>query len=544
MSKKGTQDRLVNVLYWQEAENDDRAIAEAVYKKKELDAIYGMEETGLLDDFFYYLQEIGVLELIKKLKAKDVKRIMVPVIYFVVLYMLKVLFGIRSMNSLPEFLFSNEGSMKFVGFNAHQIRNGFCKRGDKKRKRKLKLGPICPDTLAKNIVKFSVRIIERFFNECIALLARAGTFDREVTGSLDTTDYQTTDKYKGRGKVTRIKEIKQKDGKKKKIEVSVFGWKVGAMMEVKTRIPLSVKITKIQVADKNFTRALVEQAIKNLGKYSRLVCVVLDRGFLDGEDLWWLKTEGCHFVIPAKKNMHILLEANALAELEERDANVFPKKRVRTVTRGKGKKAHPVQLETELVGIKNIAMLDTYGPPEHTRHANRKDFKANPLNAIVIKKWDNKKPRKGKAAVFITDLPVRNPFIGYDLYDDRSLIENCLWREEKQKWYLKNPPKRTAEGVAVHTFLTMTVFALATAFRYWNKDQQKKIEVGKTTGIQLFWRELRMKNRNKVLIFKGDKYGVFYLSEIMRLVGFRIKDADPGVGSRSQIMRKYGISRE
>ncbi len=106
MNKKGMQDRLVNVLYWQEAENDNRAIAEAVYKKKELDAVYGMEETGLLDDFFYYLQEIGVLELIKKLKAKDVKRIMVPVVYFVVLYMLKALFGIRSMNSLPEFLFS------------------------------------------------------------------------------------------------------------------------------------------------------------------------------------------------------------------------------------------------------------------------------------------------------------------------------------------------------------------------------------------------------------------------------------------------------
>jgi len=52
MNKKGMQDRLVNVLYWQEAENDNRAIAEAVYKKKELDAVYGMEETGLLDDFF------------------------------------------------------------------------------------------------------------------------------------------------------------------------------------------------------------------------------------------------------------------------------------------------------------------------------------------------------------------------------------------------------------------------------------------------------------------------------------------------------------
>ena len=88
MNKSEMQDRLVNVLYWQEAENDDKAIAEAVYKKKQLDAVYGMEETGLMDDFFYYLQEIGVLGLIKKLKPKGVKRIMTPVIYFVVLYMM------------------------------------------------------------------------------------------------------------------------------------------------------------------------------------------------------------------------------------------------------------------------------------------------------------------------------------------------------------------------------------------------------------------------------------------------------------------------
>lgn len=162
--------------------------------------------------------------------------------------------------------------------------------------------------------------------------------------------------------------------------------------------------------------------------------------------------------------MHILLEANALAELEEKDTNVFPKKRVCTVTRGKGKGAHPMQLETKLVGIKNIAMLDSYGLPEHTRHANQKNFKAKSLNAIVIKKWDNRKPKKGKTAGFITDLPVNNPFIGYDLYDDHSLIENCLWREEKQKWYLKNPPKKTAEGVAVHTFLTMTLFCFDYCF--------------------------------------------------------------------------------
>lgn len=542
MNKNTAQDRLVNVLYWQQAERNDRTVAEAVYTRKELDAIYGMEETGLLDDFFYYLREIGVLGLIEKLRPRGVKRVMVPVVYFVVLYMLKVLFGIRSMNALPELLFSNEAAMKFVGFNAHQVRNGMCRRGDKKRRWKPKRGPICPDALAKNIVKFSARVMERFFNQCIALLAQAGTFDRTVVGSLDTTDYRTTPKYQGRGSVTRTKRVRAKGGEIKEIEITVFGWKVGALLEVKKRIPLAVKIAKIQVADINFLRPLVEQAVKNLGPYGRLACVVADKGFLDGEELWGLKSQGIHFVVPAKEDMHVYHEAKALAACGQGDDNVFPKKRLETVIAGKGKKAHPVKVETEIVGVSGITLLDSYGPLGQSRSANRKDFEAEPLNAIVVKKWKDKEPRKGKPAVFMTDLPVTDPFVGYDLYDDRSLIENCLWREEKQRWYLKNPPKRTEEGVTIHTLLTMTVFSLATAFRHWNKDQQKKIEAGKTTGIQLFWRELKMQNRNKVLIFRKDIYGVFYLSEIMRLLGFRIKDADPGVGSRSQILRKYGIA--
>ncbi len=40
------QDRLVNVLYWQEAENDNRAIAEAVYKKRSWMRFMGWKRPG------------------------------------------------------------------------------------------------------------------------------------------------------------------------------------------------------------------------------------------------------------------------------------------------------------------------------------------------------------------------------------------------------------------------------------------------------------------------------------------------------------------
>lgn len=45
---------------------------------------------------------------------------------YVLLYGLKTLFGIKSMNVLPALLFSDEALMQWVGFNAQQVRDGVC----------------------------------------------------------------------------------------------------------------------------------------------------------------------------------------------------------------------------------------------------------------------------------------------------------------------------------------------------------------------------------------------------------------------------------
>jgi hypothetical protein len=60
---------------------------------------------------------------------------------------------------------------------------------------------------------------------------------------------------------------------------------------------------------------------------------------------------------------------------------------------------------------------------------------------VVVKIWDNKTPALEKQVVFVTNIDIKDPFITFDRYDERSLMENKLFREVKQNWYFKRPPK-------------------------------------------------------------------------------------------------------
>jgi len=116
-------------------------------------AIYGLDEVGLMDGFFHFLQDVGVVSVVEELEVPAIQRVLIPVPQFVLLYMLRVLFGINAMNGLPALLPRNVAAMKLVGFNAHQIANGLTQRGDALRKDKPKQGPLSPQCLAQNICK-------------------------------------------------------------------------------------------------------------------------------------------------------------------------------------------------------------------------------------------------------------------------------------------------------------------------------------------------------------------------------------------------------
>src|ERR671924_2232309 len=177
-----TTRNLAERLCWEVARRDDARVARRLYRKQVVDGVYRLDEGALLDDFFHFLQVLGVVDLMERVQGTAIQREMVPAVQYLLLYGLKTLFGIESMNALPALLFSDEALMRLVGFNAQQVRRGVCQRGAATRQGPRTAGPICPDTLAENIVQLNLRDLEALFNGVIRALAKSGVFAAKVTG--------------------------------------------------------------------------------------------------------------------------------------------------------------------------------------------------------------------------------------------------------------------------------------------------------------------------------------------------------------------------
>ncbi len=85
----------------------------------------------------------------------------------------------------------------------------------------------------------------------------------------------------------------------------------------------------------------MEQAQRNLGVQARVHTVVIDRGYVDGEDLWRLDQQGMLFVVVGKTHMAVTQDAQALVR--------------------HGKTAETERPRTQLVGIEALTTYDAYG---------------------------------------------------------------------------------------------------------------------------------------------------------------------------------------
>lgn len=546
-SKQNVEDvrrNIINHLSWRAATRDNRNVAHAIHHGEELDAVYGLNEVGLLDGFWHFLELTGVVGFVAAIQVPTIERVIIPLVQMVLLYMLKILFGIVSMNALPALLFSNVAAMTLVGFNAHQVNNGFTKRGDHARKKKPKQGPLSPQSLAQNISKIPAEGAVAFFNGCIRCLAAFGVFATEVTGVVDGTRIETTKDYQGHGILTVQRRKRQKGGGWVTAIEYLFGWKLVALMELDTRIPLAVKVLQIQAYEGEWLVPLVKQASDNLGNRGRLVKVVADRGYLDGVDLWELHRQGVVFVILAKAGMKV--RAAALAKAQEGDVQT----RRRTVHHGHGRYQTTETLTTELVAVSNLNEYLQFGPPPEP--GKRRSRRKNPrLNAVVVRIWDNRELGDG-GHVYLTNGHASDAFAVFDTYDGRSLIENGLFREGKGPWVLEHTPQKNENAVIVHVVFTMAVMALATAYRIWSRQQELDEPETPQTGSALLggegttaWRRrLLQENRDKVIVFVGNHYGIFHAAEFAILARLRIKPKGipPELGSPADILARYGLS--
>jgi hypothetical protein len=157
---------------------------------------------------------------------------------------------------------------------------------------------------------------------------------------------------------------------------------------------------------------------------------------------------------------------------------------------------------------------------------------------VVVRRWQGKEYGPGGKTAFLSHAPVANPLQVFDDDDDRRLIEHCGMKEAKQPWELGHPPQNTARAVRVHVVFTRLMFALATAYR---RPCEQEVTGTEPVGWQRWRRQLLEETRDKVIVCAQGSYGIFHLAEYSWLVGVKLKDRPPGIGTRQDILAKYKL---
>jgi len=479
---------------------------------------------GFVSSFLTFLDELEFFALLD-LEGRGFKRVLIPIARLVLTYQLKILLGIASINLVPTKLFREIALLRLIGYSTTQIQVGFCERGN------LIAGPMHQNTLADAVERLSADDLERVLNGTACRLAERGFFAKSKGHfALDATDLPTTASYAGAGLLTKTERKVTKAKQVVEVERQLWGFQVFIVYEVQLRLVVAAKVVPIQERETQHTLALVRQAIANVGA-GVIKDLLIDRGFLDGADLWVLKHQwGIDFVVPAKENMHITVDAQALARREADGESIVGAERPGTEKQNKKGRVY-WDGQVTVVGVADVRSYDQYGTEEHATQANRTAFVGNALNAVVVTRWQGVAYPTGDEKVFLTSLGIARPLDVLDRYDLRSLIENTAFRELKQGWYLESYPKKTEAAVRGHVFLTLVTFTLANAFR---------TAQGQDLTHHGMRRQRAEEESGQVIIFAGDYYAIFDIEEVFILLG-----VVPQLCFRSdpvQVRRRYGLS--
>ena len=549
--------RLGEISGWQTALRDDARVALEVHQTHAVDRVCALNEAAFFDELFHYIREIGAWPLLEQLDPADRKGVLYPFMQFVLLTIMRCVGGVQSMLATHDLLLTDEALMSTLGFNAAQVEHGSTARGLSRRTEPVEIrGALSYETVADNIVKLGQKKLETMFNGVVQCLAAQGVFPKQIDAVLDGTDDEATPSYHtddGR-EVPRVRRDKRPEVRAnrhaKKVEVSVFGWKVWVVWEPTSKIPLALRIDGINVSDNEHALAVLRQAQANVGGHATIRSVALDRGFLDGKLLWAIEHELHLFIyIPAKSNMTITRDAREIARRAAAEAargrtldGCVVRERHEKVTRGAGKNATEQTITTTVVGIRELGCDWWNEQGSESSKANCKDFEPKRLNATVVLRWDGAQKDAEKEVVLLTTDPSEDPFVAFDAYDDRSLIENSCNREAKEHWFLEHHPKRSEAGVRVHAYFVFLCMALVAAFRLHKAKTDEAERRGQETGITRYRRTLERLNRDKLVVFLGNRFGIFRSWEFALLTGVTVREhAERGETARTVLLR-YGVA--
>ena len=74
-------------LNWKLACRDDAQVAQGLYAGEELEEMHDLSDAGLLDEFFVFLEEMGMMQAFEQMSLPGAKRMLVPTVQLVLLYL-------------------------------------------------------------------------------------------------------------------------------------------------------------------------------------------------------------------------------------------------------------------------------------------------------------------------------------------------------------------------------------------------------------------------------------------------------------------------
>jgi hypothetical protein len=342
---------------------------------------------GFGSSFLAFLDELeffAVLDLAGKGFQRGPEGAPIPIAQLVLTYQLKILLGIASINRVPGVpfgpLFREIALLRLIGYTTTQMQVGFGQRGN------LPVGPMHQNTLADAVERLSADDLARVLNGTAQRLAQRGFFaPSKGLFALDASDLPTTAQSTGAGLLTKTERgprgTPTKDKPVVEVERHIWGFQVFIVDEVRLRLVVAATVVPIQERETRHTLALVHQAIQNLGE-GVIKVRLIDRGFLDGADLWVLKHQwGIDFVVPAKEKMRITAAAQGLARQEADEERIIFAERPGTAKRDtKGR----VRWEGQVTAVGWPSYAATISPARKST-PNRRT--APPLSGTRSMRW-------------------------------------------------------------------------------------------------------------------------------------------------------------
>ena len=492
-------DKKEKVGYWTYYTRQDKYVKER-FIRKEFETV---ETTGFgnFDGLFGFLLETGFFSLFE-FRPDCRKRVMIPLVYLLSTYSLKVIKRINSLNQIDNFLFKDRAILEMIGFNGVHFEIGFSKRNKGKHL------PFNVSTLGKLIGDFSISQTDELFSKSILLLANKG-FIKEGVFAADSTplyvSYTSTD-YENTGEII-------KDGKKKKGYKLITLRYVGSLKkEEGVGVFVSGIVVPVNENESKYLTKLIEQGIKNIGK-EKIKMIVVDRGFLSGKNLWEIKDKfGIDFLIYSKSNMDITKELkNKKNEYDEMKKKNLPIPKDYFFQQDE---------DTEVYGFNNLSWFWTYGDTLHQEKIKKKlykkdvQFKTHPISGAIITRY------KGKDGKIITLLSSKKfsdsftPLMAVSIYKKRHHIENEGFRELKQGYKIGKFPSRKFKGIYFHILFTLMIYNFINCFKTEKGD--------KLAGIGLY----RLHDEISwygVVIYAYPHFGIFDIKEVLEWIGYKGK---------------------